>query len=180
MADVTSHPERTPERSNVIPFPGVLGDDAARADAEDALVRALARAPKSEAESEDFLRAHEQLGEIERATILDHLRHLGYLDDARLAEQLRTGRLARKGLGRSAIRQELRARGIPADLIEHELAELDPDDELDHATELARDRARRTRGLDRETSERRLRGYLARRGFGGEIITRAVRAALDD
>lgn len=167
------------DASNVIRFPGVVGDDAARAEAEDALVRALARAPKSEREADAFLREHAEIGEIERELILDHLRSLGYLDDARLAEQLRTGRLARKGLGRSGIRQELRARGIAADLVETELAELDPDDELEHATELAQDRARRAHGLDRDTAERRLRGYLARRGYTGDVVTRAVRAALD-
>ena len=104
---------------------------------------------------------------------------LGYLDDARLAAQLRDGRFARKQLSRSAMERELRSRGIENSTIELALANIDGDDEYERALELARDRARRSRSLDYDTAYRRIHGYLARRGFGGETASRAIRAALN-
>ena len=51
--------------------------------------------------------------------------------------------------------------------------------EADKALEVALTRARQLGRLDRATAERRLVGFLSRRGFNGSTVRNAVREALD-
>ena len=169
-------PSAASDEASITAFPGTTDDAGLLQDAEEALVRA----PKSVVEAHQLLqRDYETLGEGDRHQIIQRMLELGYLDDARLAAQLRDGRFARKQLSRSAMERELRSRGIENSTIELALANIDGDDEYERALELARDRARRSRSLDYDTAYRRIHGYLARRGFGGETASRAIRAALN-
>lgn len=166
-------------RTNVSRMPGLT--EHAEQDtqaASDLLVRALGRSAKSVSEAEALLAEQTELGAREREQIINRMVDLGYLDDAALAEQLMAGALSRKGLGRTGMSRELRKRGIDDSIIQDALGDFDRDDEFDRALELAQDRASRLRGLDYETAQRRLYGYLARRGFSGDIVGRAVKEAL--
>lgn len=174
----TSAPE---PRATVTALPGTGGDADELAEASDAIVRWLGRAPRSVRDARHYLRdTFETLGERDIEHIIDRMLELGYLDDALFAEQLRDGRFARKGLGRRAMEMEYRKLGIPDDIAAEALAAHAPDDDYELALELARDRVRRSRGLDRDTAYRRIHAYLARRGFGGETANRALRDALDE
>lgn len=167
--------------SNVTALPGSAGNADLIAGASDLLVRWLGRAPHSIRDARRYLREmFEGLGELDIENILDRMQELGYLNDRVFAEQLRDGKFSRKGLGQGAMRLELRKLGIADDLIAEVLGDLDVDDEYERALDLARERARRSSGLDYDTAFRRIHGYLARRGFGGELATRAVRTALSD
>lgn len=104
---------------------------------------------------------------------------LGYLDDRRLAEQLVHSHGVRRGRGSGALLHELGRRGIDAELARDALDALDPDVELEHATQIATRRVRQLAGLDRSTAERRLSAFLLRRGYAGEVVRAAVQAALD-
>lgn len=165
------------ERGEVSSIPEATSSTE-REDAEDLLVRALARGPKSVKEAEHYLAEHAQLDRFEREHVINRMLELNYLDDTRLAEQLIAGRLGRKGLGRGGMERELGARGIDRDTVADVLADIDTDDEFARALALAQDRAGKLRGLDRETAKRRLYGYLSRRGYGGDVVGRAVREAL--
>ena len=103
----------------------------------------------------------------------------GYLDDARLAEQLVYSATSRKGQGRRAISQTLSGRGIPREVVDAALDEL-PDDEAERALDFARQKARSMGSLDRDAAVRRLHGQLARRGFGGSMAMTAAKQALDE
>lgn len=169
------------EHNPVAALPGASGDAALLDAAQDALVRALARAPKSVDEARRLLeRDYEELGERDVEHILDRLLDLGYLDDRQLAEQLCTGTFARKSLGRHAKANELRRRGIANAIVDEVLAEEEPDVEYERALDLARERLRRTKGVDLEPARRRIHGYLARRGYSSEVASRAIRTALLD
>lgn len=147
------------------------------ADAESALVKRLRTRSLSEREARAFLRERDLSVDAVEGIIEGMLRH-GYLDDARLAEQLIHAATTRKGQGRRAISQALSQRGIPRDVVDAALETL-PDDDADRALEYARQKARTMRDLDRETSLRRLSGQLARRGYGGQSLE-AARRALDE
>jgi SOS response regulatory protein OraA/RecX len=115
-------------------------------------------------------------GEIER------LLGVGLLDDTALAVELVDRLRTRKGLGRQGLVTELRRRGVDPESIEIALAESEADDadeESARALELAVKRAGQLRGLDRETAERRLSGFLMRKGYGSSAVRNAVRRALD-
>ncbi len=147
------------------------------ADAESALVKRLRTRSLSEREARAFLRERDLSVDAVEGIIEGMLRH-GYLDDARLAEQLIHAATTRKGQGRRAISQALSQRGISRDVVDAALETL-PDDDADRALEYARQKARTMRDLDRETALRRLSGQLARRGYGGQSLE-AARRALDE
>lgn len=102
-----------------------------------------------------------------------------YLDDAGLAASVTHKLRDSKGASQTVIRRKLRERLLPDSAIDAAIAELDSGEEYALLTQTAIDRARRLDGLDRQTAERRLLGFLARRGWTGERATRAAREALD-
>ena len=83
-----------------------------------------------------------------------------------LAERLRE----RKHMGERGVAAELRRRGLDPD----ELDDADRDDELQRAIDAATERRRRLGSLDDETAERRLAGWLQRRGFSGGTVRIAI------
>lgn len=103
-----------------------------------------------------------------------------YLDDLALAERVIEKAEQRKKLARSALKRELKARLIDDAIIETALLQTSDADELNNMRDVAADRARKLTSLDRSVAERRLVGYLSRRGFGGSKVHQVVREALDD
>jgi len=140
----------------------------------DRIVRGLSRKSLSVAEVEARLYT-EGVAEKDALDILERFARFGYLDDYRMAESLVLQLRERKKLGRSSIMQELRARKLDPDAIATALDELDGDDEYRTAMELARKRLPSLRSLSDEVAERRLSGFLARRGYSGALVQRVVR-----
>ncbi len=152
-------------------------DEDAQAVAEAALLRKLRTRSLSVREARAVL-IERDLDEVSADTVIERFIGNGYLDDAKLAEQLIHTGVARKGQGRGVISQTLAKRGIPREVIDAALEEL-PDDELERALEFARGKARSMRDLDREVALRRLSGQLTRRGYGSRSYE-AARRALDE
>ncbi|UTX52270.1 regulatory protein RecX [Leucobacter aridicollis] len=161
------------------------GVDAARSDdsadgptAYETAVKLLARKPLSTGE---LHRALVSAGhpEIDAEEAVAKCTESLYLDDTDLASAVATKLRDAKGESKARIRQKLRERHLPDAAIESALADLDDDEEMELLRQTASDRARRMVGLDRQTAERRLLGFLARRGWSGERATRAAKDALD-
>ena len=158
----------------VVPVPEV--DDVPEVDPatiESALVRKLARRALSEAEILAF-GVSEGLTAHQANSILDRLRELGYVDDRVLAEQMKHALHDRKGQSRAVVARAMSGRSIDREIIDEVLDDIDSGDELSAATELAAKRASQMTGLDKQTLERRLVGFLARRGYPGNIVREAV------
>lgn len=109
---------------------------------------------------------------------LDRLERVGLIDDGALAETIVRTQHERKGLGRTALAQELRRRHVDPEAIEEALEQLDDAGEDARALELAVRRAAQLRNLDHETAVRRLSGYLQRKGYSSGTVRSAVLAAL--
>ncbi|WP_336658598.1 regulatory protein RecX [Leucobacter sp. USHLN153] len=141
-------------------------------------VRMLGRRARSSGELRDEL---SQLGHGIDAveTVIDEFTRSLYLDDLGLARALTEKLRDAKGASRSQIRVKLRGRKLPDDVIETALGELDTDEEFELMWQTAQQRAAKLGGLDRQVAERRLLGFLARRGWSGEPAVRAAREALD-
>lgn len=151
---------------------------AGEASAADDGTRLMARKARSSGELRDeLLNLGHDAYEVD-AVIAEFERSL-YLDDLGLARYVSEKQRTGKGASRAQIRRKLRERKLPDDVIEQVCAEIDPDEDFSLMRETARDRARRLGGLDRQTAERRLLGFLARRGWSGEPALRAAREALD-
>lgn len=151
--------------------------EACRSVTEDG-VRLLARRARSSGElRRELLRLGHEAHEVE-SVILDFDGSL-YLDDLGLARITAESLRERKRASRMQIRLKLKERLLPDGIIEQVLGELDDDAEDELLRTAASDRARRMVGLDRQTAERRLLGFLARRGWSGERAVRVAREALD-
>jgi regulatory protein len=151
--------------------------EAQRRRAENVSLHALSRRGVSSAEMTRLLRDRDLdeevvLGEVAR------LEGVGLLNDRELAENLVRSKQERKGLGRGAVTSELRQRGLDASVVEEALADIDDDDEQSRADEWARKRVGSLRGLDHATAERRLNGYLMRRGYRSDVVRRAIEQVL--
>ena len=100
------------------------------------------------------------------------MRDHGYVDDAAFSESIVARRL-RQGYGWRRIRQDLDARGLPAD--RDSLG-----DEREVAAALAERLWSRRRGDDLSRDRGRVARTLERRGFDSETIAQALRTCIDD
>jgi len=142
-----------------------------------ASINALARKGMSSAEMTTLLENRE-IEPDEVAAEVERLEGAGLLDDRVLAQDLVNTLRDRKGLGKSAITAELRRRQVDQAAIDEALENVDVDDELERATEVAIKRAGQLSSYDRTTAERRLSAFLQRRGYSGTVVGAAVKAAL--
>lgn len=147
-------------------------EDAYRV-ALDRAVRFLASRPRSRRELARRL-GRDEIDEATLERVLARLEELGYLDDRAFAEWWVANRAAHRPRGRLALRSELAEKGVPRDIVEEAL---EGQDDADAALRLAMDRRERYRGLDREGFDRRLGGYLRRRGFRYEDVREALEEA---
>jgi regulatory protein len=142
------------------------------------VIRKLTAGDMSSGEVRVFL-VQQGIPELDALRWVERYERLGYVDDERLAEALARAWSERKGKGRGAIASEMRRRHIDPDICNRVLANMSDESEADKALEVALTRARQLGRLDRATAERRLVGFLSRRGFNGSTVRDAVREALD-
>jgi regulatory protein len=148
-------------------------------DIYESLLRKLGMADMSAQEVRLWLR-EKDLDEVQAEELVAKVEHLGYVDDYRLAEQLMHRLTNRKGQGRSAIVLELRKRHLSASAIDEALLGIDHEAELDRALAQAMQRAPGLQRFDKRAAERRLQGFLARRGYPSDVIREALRAAFTE
>ncbi|MFJ2192688.1 recombination regulator RecX [Kitasatospora sp. NPDC087861] len=147
--------------------------------ARDICLRLLTGAAKSRKQLADALHKREIPDDV-ADEVLTRLEEVGLIDDAAFAAAWVESRHAVRGLSRRALAQELRTKGVAADLVEQAVAQLDHDDETEAARALVDRKLRATRGLDRQVRTRRLVGMLARRGYSEGLAFRVVRSALEE
>lgn len=159
--------------------PVLLGPDA---DAEEVarkiLLDQLTGQARSRAELATKL-AKRRVPEEVAERLLTRFEEVGLIDDAAFARAWVGSRQPGKGLGRRALAQELRRKGIDDDVAREALEEIEPEDEEEAARTLVRRKLRGLRRVDRATATRRLTGMLARKGHSGEVVWRVVREELD-
>ncbi len=106
--------------------------------------------------------------------VLDRLTEVGLVDDRRFAEAT-FERQQRRRRSTRALRQELRTKGVDAELIDEAAAEVDSEIDLGVARDLVAARARSLERFPYQVRYRRMAGQLARRGFSSSVIATALR-----
>ncbi|MFF1878756.1 regulatory protein RecX [Leifsonia sp. NPDC058230] len=175
--DLDDQKSGEPASRSASPAEKSAGGDRSSKRASNVSIHQLARRGMSRWELEQVLARREIEPETAQAE-LDRLESVGLLDDAALAVTLVYTQHTRKGLGRSAIEQELKRRHIDPVIIEDALEEIADDDELERATELAMKRVGQLASYDDETAKRRLHGFLARKGYDSSTVRQAMDVAL--
>ncbi len=113
---------------------------------------------------------------------VETLGNVGVVDDVAFAETFVRDRVRLRPQGASRLRQELRAKGVDAETASAAIGEVM---EAEDASEvdLARAAAARWKprpGEERDRARRRLHGFLARRGFGGDAVRTVMAEKLDE
>jgi len=154
----------------------LAADQASRA-TEAALVF-LGYRPRSEKEVRDRLRrgGYEQ-DAIDHA--ISRLHEWRYLDDADFARRWVENRSAHRPRGKRLLQQELRHKGIDTETAREAIGDAELDESA-AAEELARRRLPAYAGDDPAAIRRRLGAYLARRGYGYDVIRIALERALGE
>lgn len=146
-----------------------------REKARDIVVRQLAMMDRSRAQLSQALSRRGISEEVARET-LQHFEELGLIDDVHFARVLTRTRFAERGASRRAILDELQRKGVARGLAEEAVSVIDTEEEHEAAVGLAMKKLRAASG-NPDTLVRRTYAMLARRGFGAEQCSRALREA---
>ncbi len=140
--------------------------------AKNVLLHQLSRSMKTRFQLAEVLKKREIPDDIAEA-VLDRFTEAQLIDDEVFAGAYVRTRLE-NGRSVSAIRSELRRKGVDQSIIAAHLAEVDQEQEQEIADRLAANRYARMANLDAEVRKRRLLGFLQRRGFSQAIAYRAI------
>ena len=140
--------------------------------AKNVLLHQLSRSMKTRFQLAEILKKREIPDDIAELA-LDRFTEAQLIDDGVFAAAYVRTRLE-NGRSVSAIRGELRRKGVAQDLIEAQLEGVDSEREQEIANRLAANRYSRMLNLDAEVRKRRLLGFLQRRGFSQSIAYRAI------
>lgn len=151
------------------------GDPAAVA--KSVCLRLLADAARSRYQLEEVLRRRGIPDDV-AGRVLDRLTEVGLLDDAAYASAFVLSKQRDRGLGRAALRAELRRKGISAVLAEAAVAVVDVESERERAFSLVAKRLDAAMFAGLPAARRRLLGLLARRGYAASLAASVVDAAL--
>lgn len=113
-------------------------------------------------------------------TLLGKLVDSGLVNDADFAESWVRSRHTHQGLGRQALMQELRRKGVDGDIAAEAAGEIDETAERERARQLVRKRLRSLTGVDERTATRRLLGMLGRKGYSQGLAYSVIRDELAD
>jgi len=148
-------------------------EDIAELQRQDAFRRAYERAldylsyrARSQAEIERYL-ADKGVDQETIEAVIARLTEVGLLDDADFARMWVENRENLAPRSRRMLRHELRQKGVAPEVIAEALEDLD---ETKSAYRAAMARVNRYARLDRPTFDRRLGGFLLRRGFSYEVV----------
>ncbi|MEV6595350.1 regulatory protein RecX [Actinoplanes sp. NPDC051346] len=144
--------------------------------AREICLRQLSVRPRTRAELAKVL-VRKEISEEVIAEVLDRYDEVGIIDDAAFARAWVSSRHHGRGLARRALANELRRRGVDADVATEALEVLDEDEEAATARVLV-DRKLRTATGTPDQIFRRLVGMLARKGYPAGVAIRAVKDAL--
>jgi regulatory protein len=149
--------------------------------AREAALRLLAVRPRSVMELTRRLRMKGYDAETAEE-VIGRLRELGMIDDAAFAGMLARDRVRLRPQGSRRLANELRQKGVDEETARAAIRETLEGEDTDDR-ELARRAAAKWKpraGEEPERARRRLYGYLARRGFDGEVIREVLDEALPD
>ncbi len=140
------------------------------------VLKLLERGPKSSSELASALEKHEIPAEI-ASQVIARFSEVELIDDVAFAQQVVDASRRTKGLARSAVKRKLADKGLDSQIIDQVASEISDEDELSVATEVAVKRLGQLAKLAPEVRNRRLIGFLQRRGFGSGVVFAAIREA---
>jgi regulatory protein len=150
---------------------------AARLAAFDRGLAALAIRARSEREMARWL-AQKGHAPEHVASAVERLSALGFLNDAEFARSFARSRALGRGMSRRRIQAELGRRGVARELVDAAVADMMDDEGINERAlveSAARKKLRSLARFEPDVQRRRLYGFLARKGFAGDLVHEVVR-----
>ena len=166
--------KRYKERAPREQTPKEYTPDEWREKARTLILNKLTRGPRSRFQLAQAMEKREIPLDISEE-LLDRFTEVGLIDDAAFAKAFAHDRRANRGLSKAALKRELSNVGVEQQLIQDALEEIDPVQELELAIQLVSKRWNSVKNLDWQARQRRLSGFLGRRGFGGSVVSVAIK-----
>ena len=132
--------------------------------------------PRSEKEFKNWLyrkKVHESLHE----ELFNKLKRLNFLDDEKFATWWVEQRNSFRPKSKRILNQELRIKGIDKEIIENVLADAQID-EAKIAKNLLEKKKYRWKNLDKFEARKKMSAFLARNGFGWDIVKKTVKSQM--
>ncbi|RKU19337.1 hypothetical protein C6503_07725 [Candidatus Poribacteria bacterium] len=107
-------------------------------------------------------------------TSIAELIRSGHIRDRKYAENWIVRRQKSNPRGKTLLKHELVDRGIDKETAEQVIATVETEDETKVALQIAQKRAKQYKRLPTHVAKRRLHGFLARRGFGSDIVRQVL------
>ena len=107
-------------------------------------------------------------------TSIAELIRSGHIRDRKYAENWIVRRQKSNPRGKTLLKRELVDRGIDKETAEQVVAQVETEDETKVALQIAQKRAKQYKRLPTHVAKRRLHGFLARRGFGSDIVRQVL------
>lgn len=110
---------------------------------------------------------------------IEYCKNQRYLDDRAFAKAFIKDKLNINKLGGQRIKYELQKKGVSQEIIDDVLI-LDVDDQLEAALKLAEKKLPSYKKDDKNAVYRKLSGFLQRKGYSFEIVSKVIRDVLKD
>lgn len=111
--------------------------------------------------------------------VLDEYEKLGYINDKRFAENFIYSKTTYEKLGKQAIKYKLMQKGVPQNLIEEALNEIEDETLEQNAELLAERKLRSTAKLDPYKRVQNIANHLMRKGYNGSVAFRVAKKAVE-
>ena len=147
--------------------------------AKQVLLRRLSHAPRTRKELAKDLKDKDISDEVANVA-LDRFEEVGLIYDQALASNYVSSQHERKGLGKNALRQQLRAKGVSDDVALEAISQISDDQEFQAAFALACKKIRSLQKDDAKTQLRKIVGVLARKGYSSNLAFRVAKEVITD
>jgi regulatory protein len=147
--------------------------------AKQVLLRRLSNAPRTRKELAKDLKDKDISDEV-ASVALDRFEEVGLINDQALASNYVSSQHERKGLGKNALRQQLRAKGVSDDVALEAISQISDDQEFQAAFALACKKIRSLQKDDAKTQLRKIVGVLARKGYSSNLAFRVAKEVITD
>ena len=147
--------------------------------AKQVLLRRLSNAPRTRKELAKDLKDKDISDEVANVA-LDRFEEVGLINDPALASNYVSSQHERKGLGKNALRQQLRAKGVSDDVAQEAISQISDDQEFQAAFALACKKIRSLQKDDAKTQLRKIVGVLARKGYSSNLAFRVAKEVITD
>ena len=147
--------------------------------AKQVLLRRLSHAPRTRKELAKDLKDKDISDEVANVA-LDRFEEVGLINDQALASNYVSSQHERKGLGKNALRQQLRAKGVSDDVALEAISQISDDQEFQAAFALACKKIRSLKKDDAKTQLRKIVGVLARKGYSSNLAFRVAKEVITD